>query len=110
MNEDNDTSAPTSGSAHNCPQVQESPLVTEQLAVPRDAGALVILERDVTLRYDQRGGVDVMLDDWVYVHINYDYRFTDNASRASLANEIVRILKSHSVARNHHYATGVRIS
>lgn len=46
----------------------------------------------VTLRYDKSGGVDVLIGDWVYVHINYDYRYTDNARRAALAKKIVALL------------------
>lgn len=46
----------------------------------------------VTLRYNNDGSVDVLVGDWVYVHVNYDYRYTDNANRAWLANEIKRLL------------------
>lgn len=48
----------------------------------------------ITQRGDGKGGVDIMIGDWVYVHINYDYRHTCNASRAALANEIVELLKA----------------
>lgn len=39
------------------------------------------------------GGIDILLDDFVYVSINYDYRYTDNASRHALAEKIVSILR-----------------
>lgn len=47
---------------------------------------------EVKIKYDNAGGVDIILDDFVYVHINYDYRYTSNAARTVLANEIVKIL------------------
>lgn len=52
-----------------------------------------IHEPTVTLKHDKCGGVDVMLDDWVYVHINYDYRYTSNAMRQWLADHILNLLK-----------------
>lgn len=57
---------------------------------------IVIHEPTVKLRYDKCGGVDVMLDDFVYVHINYDYRYTCNASRTALANKIVELLRPNN--------------
>lgn len=39
------------------------------------------------------GGIDIMLDDFVYVSVNYDYRYTDNATRHALAEKIVSILQ-----------------
>ena len=43
--------------------------------------------------YDMFGGVDIRLGgEFVYVHINYDYRYTHNAARKSLADNIVRLL------------------
>jgi len=57
---------------------------------------IVIHEPTVKLRYDKCGGVDVMLDDFVYVHINYDYRYTCNASRTVLANQIVNLLRPNA--------------
>lgn len=46
----------------------------------------------VSTYHDGKGGIDIKIDDWVYVHINYDYQYTDNASRAWLAREIVALL------------------
>lgn len=47
----------------------------------------------IEVGYDMVGGVDIRLGgDFVYVHINYDYRYTDNASRANLADRIVGLL------------------
>ena len=43
--------------------------------------------------YDMMGGVDIRLGgDFVYVHINYDYRYTHNSARKALADNIVRLL------------------
>lgn len=47
----------------------------------------------IELGYDVFGGVDIRLGgDFIYVHINYDSRFTDNASRQRLAEQIVGLL------------------
>ena len=47
----------------------------------------------VEVGYDLFGGVDIRLGgEFVYVHINYDYRYTDNASRRWLAEQIVGLL------------------
>lgn len=46
----------------------------------------------VKAEYDIFGGVDIKIDDFVYVHINYDYRYTSNAERANLANHILAYL------------------
>jgi hypothetical protein len=51
---------------------------------------------NLTINYDMFGGVDIKLDDFVYVHINYDYRYTDNFSRAELANKIAKLLGGES--------------
>lgn len=40
------------------------------------------------------GGIDIMIDDFVYVSVNYDYRFTNNAARRALADKIVGLLKA----------------
>lgn len=43
--------------------------------------------------YDMCGGVDIRLaGEFVYVHINYDYRYTSNAARQVLADDIVKLL------------------
>lgn len=47
----------------------------------------------IEVGYDVFGGADIRLGgDFVYVHINYDYRYTDNATRHRLANNIVGLL------------------
>jgi hypothetical protein len=47
----------------------------------------------IEVGYDLMGGVDIRLGgDFVYVHINYDWRYTDNASRKALADDIVGLL------------------
>jgi hypothetical protein len=47
----------------------------------------------IEVGYDLFGGVDIRLGgEFVYVHINYDYKYTDNATRTLLANDIVRLL------------------
>lgn len=50
----------------------------------------------VTKHFDQQGGVDIKLEDFVLVHINYDYRYTNNAHRAWLADEIIKLLQPPS--------------
>lgn len=47
----------------------------------------------IEVRYDLFGGVDIRLGgEFVYVHINYDYRYTNNSARAHLADQIVGLL------------------
>ncbi len=47
----------------------------------------------IEIGHDMFGGVDIRLDgEFVYVHINYDYRYTDNATLQRLAEQIVGIL------------------
>ena len=47
----------------------------------------------IDVGYDIFGGVDIRIGgDFVYVHINYDHRYTDNASRKLLADQIVGLL------------------
>jgi len=47
----------------------------------------------IEVGYDILGGVDIRLGgDFVYVHINYDYRYTHNAGRKALADQIVGLL------------------
>lgn len=47
----------------------------------------------LSMEYRMDGGVDIKLDDFVYVSVNYDYRYTHNAARAKLAEHIVKYLK-----------------
>jgi hypothetical protein len=47
----------------------------------------------IEVGYDLFGGVDIRLGgEFVYVHINYNYKYTDNATRTHLANSIVELL------------------
>jgi len=47
----------------------------------------------IEVGYDFLGGVDIRLGgEFVYVHINYDYRYTHNAARKALAEQIVGLL------------------
>ena len=47
----------------------------------------------IEVGYDVFGGVDIRLGgEFVYVHINYDYRYTHNAERKALAKQIVGLL------------------
>jgi hypothetical protein len=47
----------------------------------------------IEVGYDILGGVDIRLGgEFVYVHINYDYRYTHNAARKALAKQIVGLL------------------
>ena len=71
------------------------PLVPERKS---DGSLLGVVEykevaRGIEVGYDLVGGVDIRLGgDFVYVHINYDWRYTDNASRKALAESIVGLL------------------
>lgn len=63
----------------------EFPVTFEQVAQGIEVG------------YDMFGGVDIRLGgDFVYVHINYDYRYTSNQARQTLAEKIVQVLKGES--------------
>ena len=49
---------------------------------------------NIEVGYDMFGGVDIRVGgDFVYVHINYDYRYTHNSARRALADNIVRLLR-----------------
>ena len=49
--------------------------------------------------YDFFGGVDIRLGgEFVYVHINYDHRYTHNSARAHLADQIVGLLTGKDAA------------
>ena len=77
----------------------------------------------IEVGYDILGGVDIRLGgDFVYVHINYDYRYTHNAGRKALADQIVGLLTTpqqrtwvgltdeeiSTVANNNHPLDGIR--
>ena len=47
----------------------------------------------LSMEYRMDGGIDIKLDDFVYVSVNYDYRYTHNATRTKLAEHIVKYLK-----------------
>lgn len=48
----------------------------------------------LSIKYDPMSATTVIaLDDFAYVHIHYDYRYTDNASIRALADHIVSYLK-----------------
>jgi hypothetical protein len=49
----------------------------------------------ISLVYDFFGGVDIKCDDFVFVHINYDYRYTCNSHRTWLAEEIKKLLEGN---------------
>ena len=52
---------------------------------------------NIEVGYDMFGGVDIRLGgDFVYVHINYDYRYTHNSARRALADNIVELLGGRS--------------
>ena len=47
----------------------------------------------IEVGYDLWGGVDIRLGgEFVYVHINYDHRYTYNSARKELADKIVGLL------------------
>ncbi len=46
----------------------------------------------VTIENDLFGGVAIKIDDFVYVQVNYDHRYTCNASRRDLVNHIIEYL------------------
>lgn len=52
----------------------------------------------VEIGYDLFGGADIRLGgEFVYVHINYDYRYTHNSARMVLAEQIAGILSGSLV-------------
>lgn len=47
----------------------------------------------IELGYDFLGGIDIRLGgEFVYVHVNYDYKYTDNSGRTRLAENIVKLI------------------
>lgn len=46
----------------------------------------------ITLESDIFGGISIKLDDFVFVKVNYDHRYTDNAHRLMVAEAIGRML------------------
>lgn len=57
----------------------------------------------VEVGYDVFGGVDIRLGgEFVYVHINYDHHYTDNASRKRLADQIVGLLTDTATQQAAH--------
>ena len=51
----------------------------------------------IEVGYDFFGGVDIRLGgEFVYVHINYDPRYTHNAARTQLADKIVELLTGNT--------------
>ena len=51
----------------------------------------------IEVGYDFFGGVDIRLGgEFVYVHINYDPRYTHNAARTQLADKIVGLLTGNT--------------
>jgi hypothetical protein len=46
----------------------------------------------VTTEHDGCGGMLIKINGWTHVVIHYNYRYTDNAHRAYLADRIVKIL------------------
>lgn len=50
----------------------------------------------ITQEHDGVGGINIKINGWTYVQIHYDYRYTDNASRALLASRIVDIISGNS--------------
>jgi len=58
--------------------------------------ALVPVPVEIKARYNNDGAVDILIGEWVYVKINYDYRYTSNAHRTVLAQKIISILKGET--------------
>lgn len=48
---------------------------------------------ELSMEYRMDGGVDIKLDEFVYVSVNYSYRYTSNDARARLSEHIVKYLK-----------------
>ena len=58
-------------------------------------GTLVNPKPKITKRHNKNGSIDILIDDFVYVTVNYSYEYTNNALRAQLADEIVALLEKH---------------
>ena len=81
------------------PEVEEAiTAIKETLAQEQEPVALPLVQFEkvaegIEVGYDVFGGVDIRLGgEFVYVHINYDYRYTHNAERKALAKQIVGLL------------------
>jgi len=46
----------------------------------------------LTLEYDLFGGISLKIDDFTYVKVNYDYRYTCNSKRKLLAENIAKLI------------------
>lgn len=86
--------------AHGETQTMKQPRETQQQDAQTEAAeagsvqrVVVLHEPKVSIRHAEAGAMEVMIDDWVYVRINYDYRYTDNASRMWLAKEVQKLLQ-----------------
>jgi hypothetical protein len=60
----------------------------------------------IEVGYDFFGGVDIRLGgEFVYVHINYDPRYTHNAARTQLADKIVGLLTGNTAPPQRVYCS-----
>jgi len=46
----------------------------------------------ITLEYDILGGIDIKNDDFVFARVFYDHRYTHNAARKELAEQIAKLI------------------
>lgn len=46
----------------------------------------------MTLEYDFLGGVYIKINDFVYVHVNYNHRYTHNSARKNFAEQIAGLI------------------
>lgn len=53
----------------------------------------------ITIRRSELGAMEVLIDDWVCVTVNYDYRYMNNASTRLLAEAVQKLLQ-HGLRHN----------
>ena len=80
---------------------QTAALLRARLAQPEPEPELEVkfeqVANGIEVGYDFFGGVDIRLGgEFVYVHINYDPRYTDNAARTQLTDKIVGLLTGNT--------------
>jgi hypothetical protein len=69
-------------------KTEESSSIIDQLNKPLRTETI----NGLTLEYDILGGVNIKIEDFVYVHINYDHRYTHNSVRKELAEKIAELI------------------
>lgn len=51
-----------------------------------------MIEPKIVAEYNMWGGVDIKIDEFTFVQIHYDYRYTSNSHRKAMADQVLRWL------------------